>query len=777
METNTNVQKNTAQTAEPAKTMAFTLYTADCTGNAANCLYPNRQEIRSKEELLAATVRDHTFAAFDGNRRGIEHFIVSDVIPMDCDNDHSENPEEWYTVEALHRLYGDISHVILPNRHHLLPKGEHAARPRMHILFPCHPFTDADTYAKAKAAIQRRYPFLDANALDAARFFFGNTVAPEDAVWHEGICLIDEALPSEPEEEESDAFAALPGEVGTIPEGTRNKTLYRYACRILIRLGNTEKARTLFLDRASRCNPPLAKSELKSIWQSAGRFSEKVHSSEDYISPDDFAREYRSLKPDDYTDLGQAKILAREYHNELIYTKATDFPRYDGTVWLEEPQLALGAAEEFTDLQLQDAKDTVAQAEKALIDLGVDPEKVRNRDPNLMFSLDADHKYLFDVLKAADNYVKLAIKYLHYKNLDAVLKMTKPLVARDVSELDKDPMLLNTPGGSWHLAKGEMQPHRAEDYLTRITLVAPGSEGAELWHDAVKLFFCGDEELIDYVQQQVGMAAIGKVYQEHLIIAYGGANGKSTFWNAILRGMGKYAGKLSPEVLTVNCKFNVKPELAELKGKRLIISSEMEEGMRLNTSTVKQLCSTDEIEAAKKFKDLFHYVPTHTLVLYTNHLPRVGANDDGIWRRLIVIPFNARITGSSDIKNYADYLVDHAGPAILQWIAEGAKKAIAHDFQTPLPRAVEEAIGHYRDANDWLGQFLDEFCEIAPEAKEKSGELYQTYLNACAQRREYTRNSADFYEALEKAGFTRKRSKTARWICGLRLKDGQDFLC
>ena len=73
--------------------------------------------------------------------------------------------------------------------------------------------------------------------------------------------------------------------------------------------------------------------------------------------------------------------------------------------------------------------------------------------------------------------------------------------------------------------------------------------------------------------------------------------------------------------------------MAELKGKRLIISSEMEEGMRLNTAIVKQLCSTDEIQGEKKYKAPFHFVPSHTLVLYTNHLPKVGANDDGICKR------------------------------------------------------------------------------------------------------------------------------------------------
>ena len=266
------------------------------------------------------------------------------------------------------------------------------------------------------------------------------------------------------------------------------------------------------------------------------------------------------------------------------------------------------------------------------------------------------------------------------------------------------------------------------------------------------------------------MAAIGKAFQEHMII------GKSTFWNTIFRVLGNYAGKLSAEALTMNCKRNVKPEMAELKGKRLIISSEMEEGMRLNTAVVKQLCSTDEIQAEKKYKDPFSFVPSHTLVLYTNHLPKVGANDDGIWRRLVVIPFNAKITGKSDIKNYADYLFEHAGPAIMSWIIEGAKKAIDKDFHTSLPDVVEAAIQAYREDNDWLGQFLEECCEIDPSYKEKSGELYQAYRAYCMQNGEYIRSTTDFYSSMDKAGYNRIRKNTGVQVVGLKLKEGQDFL-
>lgn len=97
---------------------------------------------------------------------------------------------------------------------------------------------------------------------------------------------------------------------------------------------------------------------------------------------------------------------------------------------------------------------------------------------------------------------------------------------------------------------------------------------------------------------------------EALIIAYGdGRNGKSTFWNAISRVLGLYSGNISADTLTVGCRRNIKPEMAEVKGKRLLIAAEMQEGARLNDSTVKQLCSTDDVFAEKNIKTRFPSSP------------------------------------------------------------------------------------------------------------------------------------------------------------------------
>ena len=221
--------------------------------------------------------------------------------------------------------------------------------------------------------------------------------------------------------------------------------------------------------------------------------------------------------------------------------------------------------------------------------------------------------------------------------------------------------------------------------------------------------------------------------------------------------------------------------MAEVKGKRLLIAAEMQEGARLNDSTVKQLCSTDDVFAEKKYKDPFSFKPCHTLVLYTNHLPRVSASDDGIWRRLIVIPFNAKITGKSDIKNYGEYLYDNAGESILAWVIEGAKKVIDLDYQIPVPACVKAAIDEYRSQNDWFGHFMEDKCETGDGFRESSSSLYQAYRNYCIDTNEYVRSTADFYFALESAGFERVTLNRKRYFKGVRLRTdmddaGDDFL-
>ncbi|MGQ7338451.1 phage/plasmid primase, P4 family [Streptococcus suis] len=759
--------------------MQLTLFHSGQTGVQTTTVYPHHVVITDEAKLQTVVPFDHVAAEFQNATRSNAGFLRSDVLVMDIDNSHSDNPDDWIDEEQLRDLFADYSFALVTSRSHMRIKGTKAPRPKYHIYFPINEVTDKETYVAMKEELINRYRFFDDNAKDAARFFFGHPNA--QLVWHDSWLTIDEDLLPDiaVEDEDFDADFYTPPN-GPIQEGSRNSTMSVFAAKILKRLGITQEARDGFDEQAQKCNPPLEKAELDTIWGSAVRFYNRtIKGSEGYVAPDTFNR--ASLKPDDYSDIGEAGVLAREYGERLAYTNATDYLTFNGQYWKEDKQLAIGTVLEFMDIQLEDAVEQYEKAIKELINTGLPDSLVREGGKNLakMLETPLQHK-LHTIYLASKAYYQFVMKRRDYRYIMATHNTAKPMLAIELSELDKDDPLLNTPEATYHLAKGlsGKQSHSPSDYLTKITTTSPSEKGKGLWLETLSTFFCGDQELMDYVQMVVGMAAFGKVYQEHMIIAYGGgANGKSTFWNTIARVLGSYSGKLSADALTMSNKRNVSPELAELKGKRLVIASEMAEGMRLNTAVVKQITSTDEIQAEKKYKDPFHFVPSHTLVLYTNHLPKVGANDDGTWRRLVVIPFNAKITGRSDIKNFADHLYDNAAPAIMSWIIEGAEKAIKANFKTKVPTAVSSSVKAYREANDWLGHFLSDCCQVGDQLTEKSGELYSQYRAYCAKNMEYTRSTTDFYSALDQAGFKRKRTSKGNLILGLKLvDDGYDFL-
>lgn len=146
--------------------MKFTLYTADCTGNAKNTLYPNQKVITSESDLKKAVAFDHVCALYDNYSRSDANFQLSDGVPMDCDNDHSDDPEEWITPEKLSDMLADVAYAITYSRHHMLAKGTVTARPRFHVFFPTTPCKDAAFHKSIKSRIYKELPFFDGNALD-----------------------------------------------------------------------------------------------------------------------------------------------------------------------------------------------------------------------------------------------------------------------------------------------------------------------------------------------------------------------------------------------------------------------------------------------------------------------------------------------------------------------------------------------------------------------------------------------------------------------------------
>ena len=744
--------------------MQMTIYDAVTVGSKSNCVYPNPVTVTDADTMKQAAAFDHVCAAYKQNYRSVDNFLKADCLPMDCDNDHSDNPADWLTPFDVAMDFPGVGMIFVYSRNHMKQKGKRGPRPRFHVYFICSEITDVKAYADLKDRLTADFLYFDDGAKDSARFLFGVKNATVEV--YDGEITIDEFL--------ADSFEDWDAAQSQIGEGSRNTTMSHYAGRIIKRLGNTDEAYQQFLKEAEKCSPPLEDAELRHIWASAVKFGVKVAAQEGYIPPEQYSQDFL-LMPEDFSDVGQATVLSREYEDRLRYSPSTDYMVFNGSFGEDSQPNAQGIAQELTARQLEEAKNEIERCMKEMSENGAWAMLAAMGAKKATAAFNMAQQRSFDKYEWAETYRKYAIKRRDTKYISAALKEARPMIQIEQRVLDSDEFLLNMPSGTCNLRTGAMQEHNALDYITKQTAVDSSDDGADIWLDAIHTFFQGDADLIRYVQEIVGLAAIGKVYIEALVIAYGeGRNGKSTFWNTVARVLGTYSGNMSADTLTVGCKRNVKPELAEAKGKRMIIAAELEEGMRLNTSNVKQLCSTDEIYAEKKYKAPFSYIPTHTLVLYTNHLPRVGAIDKGTWRRLIVIPFNAKIEGKADVKNYSDFLFKAAGGAVLSWIIEGARRVIANDYKIVQPKVVQDAIQKYKDNNDWLSHFLEDCCEVDPSYEAKSGEVYNAYRSYCNQMGEYIRSTTDFYTAIESADFTRHKTKTGMMIHGFRLKS--DFM-
>ena len=731
---------------------AFHLFTADVRGDRRNTVYPHAVEINTLAQLQQAAQHDHIGAAFRDNRRSNEGFLWADCLIADVDNSTGDVVELAQIADDL----PDVQHYILYSRHHLLAKGTAPAVPRFHVLFPIDRTEDRAKVEGLKRALCSRFTYYDAACVDGARFFFG-TEQPQGEAVH-GLFTLDEILDPETETPPEKPAAAF---VDAIPQGSRNDTLSAYALKVLKAKGADDgTARQLFDAKAAQCVPPLDDEELTTIWRAAVRaYKAKVASKADYLPPTEYAlqglksgsSDNNKLHPSDYSNLAQARIFEHRNAGEVLYNAGLGWLVWDESKFAADESAAHRRFHSLTDAQIVQAREEVKAAAAAGIE---DSSNAKAKQD------------------AAKAFAKFVIAQRSGAAIRATLGEAQHLCDVSVEKLDSDAFLLNCPTSTVNLKTGKSKPNDPADKCTKACAVDPSTEGASLWMDFVRRFTCGDAALAEYLQMVAGAAAVGHVYQEQLIVAYGsGGNGKSTFFNVLARVLGSYAGTLSADALTVNPNRNKLPELAELRGKRLVLAAELEEGMRLDISMLKRLCSTDALHVEPKYKQPFEFIPSHTCVLFTNFLPKVGSSDAGTWSRLVVVPCRAKFRNETgEVKDYAGYLFDRAGGAVLSWIIEGARRFIAADFKLDPPPCVREAVEQYRQENDWLAHFLEDCCEIGKDYSAPGGVLAATYREWSKRTGEFPRRNDELKAALEGAGIRWRKTMNGAIYYGLQLR-------
>ena len=306
------------------------------------------------------------------------------------------------------------------------------------------------------------------------------------------------------------------------------------------------------------------------------------------------------------------------------------------------------------------------------------------------------------------------------------LAQTDPVIAREATAFDADPFLLNVGNGTVDLRTGELREHRREDHLTLIAggNFDPTAKGP-LWKAFIEDIF-PDAEVRGYVQRLFGLAACGVTLEHVLAIFWGsGANGKTTLLGAIREALGEYAHEAPVAALTGTRRAGgASPELADLRGRRLVTVSESREDARLSVERVKVLTGGDPITARYLYRQPFTFQPSHTIVLQTNHRPRVRDDGHAIWRRLQLVPFMQTIPSERQRRELLQELAGERD-AILSWVVAGA--LAYRDVGLDIPAAVTAATNEYRHDEDVIGAWLEERCERLADAWTSSAALRDSY--------------------------------------------------
>jgi len=343
------------------------------------------------------------------------------------------------------------------------------------------------------------------------------------------------------------------------------------------------------------------------------------------------------------------------------------------------------------------------------------------------------------------------------------LAESEPGIPITPDQLDANPWLLNCPNGVLDLQTGKLREHRREDYLTKIIPIEfTESATCPRWIEFLNQIMDGNQNLIDFLQKAVGYSMTGDTREQTLFFLYGlGSNGKSTFLDVIKKVLGDYAMQMSPDTLMMKDRGGGIPnDIARLRGARFVAASEIEEGRRLAEVQIKELTGGDTITARFLHQEFFEFKPEFKLFLAGNHKPRIKGTDEGIWRRIRLIPFTVIIPEDKRDKSLPDKLRNEL-PGILNWAIEGCLMWQREGLG--MPDEVKAATDSYRSEMDVIAAFIEENCLINKQIITPAAQLYKTYTSWCEESGERAISQRAFGMKLTERGFTRTRGTGGRW--------------
>lgn len=454
------------------------------------------------------------------------------------------------------------------------------------------------------------------------------------------------------------------------------------------------------------------------------------------------------------TELGNGERLARMFGKELRYVHAWKaWLRWEGTHWRRDQ----------VGIEMAKAKLVVY----ALFEDAARLAKLAASGDERVTGV-AGAMAKFAVLSSKAGALRAA----------ATLAQSEIPIAATPDVFDRDPWMLNVANGTIDLRTGELRPHEQEDMITMLAAVE--FDPAALcphWEEFLQRIL-PDVEVRAFMQRFLGYSLTGDTSEQVVVFLYGGgANGKSTLLGVVQDILADYALQAPPSLLMAQERGGDdlgRRQRATLVNKRLVLCQEIEAGRFLNEAQVKQLTGGDKITAARLYEAEFEFAATHKLVVATNHKPKVRGQDDGIWRRIRLIPFEVTIPEAERDPDLGAKLRTEAA-GILAWCVRGCL-----DWQRDrlgIPPAVRAASADYRTDEDALAEFLETKTERDRRAFVSTKRLYSVYSDWCKANDEQPWAKKTFTSALVERHYKRDTKtvdgKTAACIVGLRLRHAE----
>lgn len=508
--------------------------------------------------------------------------------------------------------------------------------------------------------------------------------------------------------------------VGALRAGGRNSTLFTIGCQWQ-RTGMSDEhiLYGLLELNEKECHPPLSTKEVQSIATNLCR---------------------RYDKEFNLTDLGNAERLVYLHGDDIAYCdELGGWHTYDGARWVLDK-------ESRADLYCGHVARKILQYAYAIDD--EDKRKAMTRWGNASES---------------------------QRSQSAMLSMAKRFRSVRTDIFDTDPWKLNCLNGVVDLRSGELLSHDKGDMFRKV---CPVEYDADLqcpnWMGFLRKIFLDDEAMVKYAQRIVGYTLTGDVSKQCMFFLYGGgANGKSTFIETLAEMMGDYQAKF-PNRLLIAGRFDndagaASPDVASLQGVRLAHASEIERGSRMAEAKLKDLTGGDTVVARFLHKDFFSFKPTHKLWIYGNDKPDIRGRDEGIWRRINLIPFLYTFTDDEKVAHFKEkYLLPELA-GIMAWAVQGCLEWQANNCNFDTPEQVLGATAEYRKDMDRLASFISEKCMVGRDYyKARSTPLYQAYVKWCEANYEKPMSMREFGGEMSR-NFKSSRDKHGSLYYGVGL--------